>query len=182
MSRYRRLWSSDPVTSPTVSRRSADSAPEELFSGELTSALAGARRRAARDADRQVDTAHLLHSLLESDPGAWELIGADGSRAARLLGYLAQRSIGYGLRWQGSVEDSGALPAIPGARVPGWSPAAAAALERALWRAHVRDAPRVEGVDLLAALAEDGDCRAAEVLARVGVEVAVPTYGADPHL
>ncbi|MFD7136534.1 Clp protease N-terminal domain-containing protein [Streptomyces sp. NPDC059894] len=81
------------------------------LSAELTAALAGARRRAARDGDRQIDTAHLLHSLLEHDP---EVRAAfDGSpRLARLLGYLAQRSIGYGLRWQGGVEDSGALPLV----------------------------------------------------------------------
>ncbi|MFF9768715.1 Clp protease N-terminal domain-containing protein [Streptomyces sp. NPDC014636] len=71
--------------------------------------VAGARRRAVRDRDRQTDTAHLLHALLEHDPEVRAAVG-EPRRLARLLGYLAQRSIGYGLRWQGSVEDSGAIP------------------------------------------------------------------------
>lgn len=156
------------MQSRTVSKRPVGRSSEDWFSGELASAVASARRRASRDADRQVDTAHLLHSLLECDPGVWELLGGDGPRAGRLLGYLVQRSIGYGLRWQGSVEDSGALPAVPEAGITGWSPSAAAALERALRRARDRGAVRVEGRDLLAALAEDGACRAVEVLVRAG--------------
>jgi len=40
------------------------------LSAELAAVVAGARRRALRDGDRQIDTAHLLHSLLESDPEA----------------------------------------------------------------------------------------------------------------
>lgn len=74
--------------------------------------VAGARRRAVRDGDRQTDTAHLLHALLEHDPEARAAVGGP-QRLARLLGYLVQRSIGYGLRWQGSVEDSGAIPLVP---------------------------------------------------------------------
>lgn len=35
---------------------------------ELAAVVTGARRRALRDGDRQIDTAHLLHSLIESDP------------------------------------------------------------------------------------------------------------------
>lgn len=146
--------------------------PEGPFSRELASAVASARRRAARDADRQIDTAHLLHSLLECDPGVWERLDLGSPLTGRLLGYLVQRSIGYGLRWQGSVEDSGALPAVGKAEVSGWSPSAAAALDRALRRARVRGAVRVEGADLLAALAEDGECRAVEVLERVGLDAA----------
>ncbi|MFD8813006.1 peptidase, partial [Streptomyces sp. NPDC059627] len=103
--------------------------------------VAGARRRAVRDGDRQVDTAHLLHSLIEYDPEVRAALG-DAPQLARLLGYLVQRSIGYGLRWQGGVEDSGALPALPQAagRAEGrgdgaWSPVAAAALEYARSRA-----------------------------------------------
>ncbi|RZU17830.1 ClpA/ClpB-like protein [Streptomyces sp. BK239] len=84
------------------------------FSAELTSALGGARRRAVRDGDRQIDTAHLLHSLLEHDPLVRAAF-AEGSQLARLLGYLVQRSIGYGLRWQSGVEDSGALPVVTAA-------------------------------------------------------------------
>ncbi len=73
--------------------------------------IAGARRRAVRGGDGQLDTAHLLHSLLESDPAVRAVFG-DGARVARLLGLLVQRSIGYGLRWQGTVEDSGAVPVV----------------------------------------------------------------------
>ncbi|MYW46762.1 peptidase [Streptomyces sp. SID161] len=73
--------------------------------------VAGARRRAVRDGDRQTDTAHLLHALLEHDPEVRAAMG-EPRRLARLLGYLVQRSIGYGLRWQGRVEDSGAVPLV----------------------------------------------------------------------
>ncbi|MFB0620426.1 Clp protease N-terminal domain-containing protein [Streptomyces sp. AGS-58] len=79
---------------------------------ELAAVVAGARRRAVRDGDRQTDTAHLLHSLLEHDPEVRAAVGGP-ARLARLFGYLVQRSIGYGLRWQGSVEDSGPIAAVP---------------------------------------------------------------------
>ncbi|MFJ5177528.1 Clp protease N-terminal domain-containing protein [Streptomyces griseoviridis] len=75
------------------------------LSAELAAVVSGARRRAVRDGDRQIDSAHLLHSLLEHDPEARAVLD-DGPEIARLLGYLVQRSIGYGLRWQGSVERS----------------------------------------------------------------------------
>ncbi len=81
----------------------------------LAAAVSGARRRVLRDGDRQIDTAHLLHSLVESDP---EAAGAFEGREqlARVLGYLVQRSIGYGLRWQRSVEDSAARRLLPATR------------------------------------------------------------------
>ncbi|MEU3526160.1 Clp protease N-terminal domain-containing protein [Streptomyces sp. NPDC038707] len=197
---------------------------------ELAAVVAGARRRAVRDGDRQTDTAHLLHALLEHDPEARAAVG-EPRRLARLLGYLVQRSIGYGLRWQAGVEDSGALPVAaapddragrPSADVPGhhperpptdrsgtcpgqpsvdgrgrdagrpsvdgagrdaewpsvdgagrsaerWSPAAAAALVGARTRARRRNAHRVTGTDLLAALAADPASRAVEVLERAGI-------------
>ncbi|MBK3564441.1 Clp protease N-terminal domain-containing protein [Streptomyces sp. MBT62] len=137
------------------------------LSAELAAVVAGARRRALRDGDRQIDTAHLLHSLLESDPEARAVFG-DGPQIARLLGYLVQRSIGYGLRWQGSVEDSGAIPVIPAAE--GWSPLAAGALEHACERAELRDGDLAGGIDLLAALVADPEARAVEVLHRAGIE------------
>jgi hypothetical protein len=90
-----------------------------------------------------------------------------------VLGYLVQRSIGYGLRWQGTVEESGALPPhgfVPKDGAGGWSPAAATALDRALARALCRGARAASGVDLLAALAGDPSCRAVEVLAHAGVD------------
>ena len=132
------------------------------------SALAAARRRAVRDGDPQIDTAHLLHSLLEYDPEVRAVLDG-GPRLARLLGYLVQRSIGYGLRWQGSVEDSGALPVVPGAE--GCSPVAAAALSYARERAGRRGEARARGVDLLAGILVDPEARAVEVLGRAGIDV-----------
>ncbi|MFJ3414750.1 Clp protease N-terminal domain-containing protein [Streptomyces sp. NPDC086082] len=137
------------------------------LSEELAAVIAGARRRALRDGDRHIDTAHLLHSLLESDPDARAVFG-DGPQIARLLGYLVQRSIGYGLRWQGVVEDSGALPVVPAAE--GWSPLAAGALEYACERAALRGGDLACGIDLLAAIVADPESRAVEVLHRAGIE------------
>jgi hypothetical protein len=136
---------------------------------ELASVLTAARRRAVRDGDRQIDTAHLLHSLLDYDPEVRALL--DGPQLARLLGYLVQRSIGYGLRWQSGVEDSGAVPVVPGA-AEGWSPVAAAALSYACGRAAGRGADRACGTDLLAGIIADPGARAVEVLGRAGVDVA----------
>ncbi|MGW1029546.1 Clp protease N-terminal domain-containing protein [Streptomyces sp. NPDC002577] len=136
------------------------------LSVELASVVAAARRRAVRDGDRQIDTAHLLHTLMESDPDV-RAVFEGGAQVARLLGYLVQRSIGYGLRWQSTVEDSGALPVVAGA---GWSPAAAAAMDAARERARLRGASQACGVDLLAALVSDPECRAVEVLGRAGVD------------
>ncbi|MYS95208.1 MULTISPECIES: Clp protease N-terminal domain-containing protein [Streptomyces] len=138
------------------------------FSDELASVITGARRRAVRDADRQIDTAHLLHSLLESDSEARAVCG-DGPQIARLLGYLVQRSIGYGLRWQSGVEDSGAVPVVTG--TAGYSPLAAASMEYACERAARHGGP-ARGVDLLAAIVVDSQARAVEVLRRAGI---------DPH-
>ncbi|MFF3849682.1 Clp protease N-terminal domain-containing protein [Streptomyces sp. NPDC002328] len=146
-------------------------------SAELTAAVEGARRRAVRDGDRQIDTAHLLHSLLEHDPEARAAF-ADGTQLARLLGYLVQRSIGYGLRWQNGVEDSGALPVVTAGEdsdalpvvtaVEGFSPLASAALHHARGRAG--GAGKARGVDLLAAIVADPASRAVEVLTRGGVD------------
>lgn len=143
---------------------------------ELAAVVTGARRRALRDGDRQIDTAHLLHSLIESDP-AVRAAFEGGPQLARVLGYLVQRSIGYGLRWQGSVEDSGAVPVLPdpgsvvrGTGLEGWSPSAASAMAGALERAESRGDARAGGLDLLAALSTDHECRAVEVLVRGGVD------------
>lgn len=159
---------------------------------ELASVVGGARRRALRDGDRQIDTAHLLHSLIESDPEVRTVVG-DVARIERLLGYLVQRSIGYGLRWQGSVEDSGALPVVGEAHADagagagaeadlcGWSPSAVAAMEGAVERARLRGDTRVRGMDLLARLAADRENRAVEVLKRAGVDTELPARRAvDP--
>ncbi|MFF3765176.1 Clp protease N-terminal domain-containing protein [Streptomyces sp. NPDC001922] len=136
----------------------------------LESVVSGARRRAVRDGDSQVDTAHLLHTLLESDPDVLAVFDGGSSQVARLLGYLVQRSIGYGLRWRGSVEDSGAVPAVRDAYTLGWSPAAAQAMDAARGCARARGAECAEGADLLAALAADRESRAVEVLRWAGVD------------
>ena len=103
---------------------------------------------------------------------AWAegLPGAFGEevRVARVLGYLVQRSIGYGLRWQGGVEDSGGLPVV--AVAEGFSPVAAVALEAARARARRRGVAHAEGVDLLAAVLADPRARAVEVLGHAGVD------------
>lgn len=152
---------------------------------ELASAVAGARRRALRDGDRQLDTAHLLHSLIETDPEVRTALGP-APRVARVLGYLVQRSIGYGLRWQGSVEDSGVVPVVrkdrfdtntrsdvrtPGPRPSGWSPSVLAAMAGAQHRAALDGRERASGTDLLAAVAANPGCRAVEVLGRAGVDI-----------
>ncbi|WP_320785091.1 Clp protease N-terminal domain-containing protein [Streptomyces sp. CRN 30] len=155
---------------------SADHDPR--FSPELVSVVTGARRRALRDGDRQIDTAHLLHSLLEYDPEVNAVLG-EGPHTARLLGYLVQRSIGYGLRWQGTVEDSGGVPAVKEAT--GFSPSAAATIEHACERAARRGLPRAGGVDLLAALVADPRTRAVEVLERAGVDPETILARADAH-
>ncbi|MDT0468175.1 Clp protease N-terminal domain-containing protein [Streptomyces sp. DSM 41699] len=159
---------------PRHSQRSAAESGEHRthldarLTAELAAVVAGARRRAVRDGDRQTDTAHLLHTLLESDAEVRAVF--DGPQVARLLGYLVQRAIGYGLRWQSTVEDSGALPVLcePQRR----SPAAASALTAAYGRAVRRGAARARGLDLLAAILTDPESRAVEVLVRAGVDVA----------
>ncbi|MEU6251996.1 Clp protease N-terminal domain-containing protein [Streptomyces sp. NPDC047043] len=137
------------------------------LSDELAAVVSGARRRAVRDGDRQIDTAHLLHSLLEYDPEVRDVFD-DGAEIARLLGYLVQRSIGYGLRWQGSVEDSGAVPVVT--ETEGLSPLAAGAMEYACECAAARGPEPARGVDLLAAIVMDPQARAVEVLDRAGIE------------
>lgn len=148
---------------------------EARLGGELRAVAAGARRRAARDGDRQADTAHLLHSLLENDPRARSAVGE--RQLVRVLGYLVQRSIGYGMRWHGSVEEpgtgqgpgTGTVP-VPGTAGSGWSPSAAAAISGAAARARDRGVAQPNGTDLLAALASDPQSRAAEVLRRTGTD------------
>lgn len=139
---------------------------------ELAAAVASARRRALRDGDRQIDTAHLLHSLIESDPVVRAAFDG-GPQLARVLGYLVQRSIGYGLRWQQAVEGADAIPVVTEAAGEGWSPSASAAMAGASRRAGRRGRERAGGPDLLAALAADRECRAVEVLHRAGVDAAL---------
>ncbi|MFD5627408.1 Clp protease N-terminal domain-containing protein [Streptomyces sp. NPDC127072] len=159
------------MPSRTPRQPAAESGPDRAdidagLSDELAAVVSGARRRALRDGDRQIDTAHLLHSLLESDPEVRAAFDSD-PQVARLLGYLVQRSIGYGLRWQGTVEDSRAVPRVA---EEGWSPAAADAMEEAGERAVLRGDARARGADLLAAVVADPRSRAVEVLGRAGVD------------
>ncbi|MFD4375565.1 Clp protease N-terminal domain-containing protein [Streptomyces sp. NPDC058486] len=149
----------------------------------LATVLGAARRRALRDGDRQVDTAHLLHALVESDPETRAAFDGE-ERVARVLGYLVQRSIGYGLRWQRSAEGADAPRPLPAVRAEEgtrrrnsrWSPAAAAALEEALRRAAARGEEQPHGLDLLAGLAADPGSRAGEVLKHAGIDP--PVLGA----
>ncbi|MFE6158216.1 Clp protease N-terminal domain-containing protein [Streptomyces sp. NPDC056486] len=159
-----------PGAEPGPIRADTDS----RLSAALASVVAGARRRAVRDGDRQIDTAHLLHSLLETDPDVRAAFD-DGAQVVRLLGYLVQRSIGYGLQWQGTIEDSGSVPLVKvgdfgPAKEKRWSPSATAAMEAAIERADRRGEPRALGVDLLVALIADPDYRAVEVLGRAGAD------------
>ncbi|MFJ3583610.1 Clp protease N-terminal domain-containing protein [Streptomyces sp. NPDC090127] len=141
------------------------------LTAELATVVASARRRALRDGDRHIDTAHLLHSLVESDPEVGAAFEGGAPQLARVRGYLVQRSIGYGLRWRGSVEDSGALDVVrDAAAAAGWSPTAAAAMDGAWERAALRGDQRARGLDLLAVIAADPDSRAVEVLRRAGVD------------
>ncbi len=161
----------DAPTRAGAERRRA--AAEARLTAELVSALSGARRRALRDGDAQIDTAHLLHSLLEADPQVRAAFGGGdqaGDQVVKVLGYLVQRSIGYGLRWQRTVEDSGAVPVVRERAMSGWSPQAVTAMRRALERAARHGEPRARGLDLLAALVSDRECRAVDVLERAGVD------------
>ncbi|MEV2246095.1 Clp protease N-terminal domain-containing protein [Streptomyces sp. NPDC049970] len=138
------------------------------LSPAMAAVVSGARRRALRDGDHHVDTAHLLHSLVESDPEVREVFDGE-ARLARVLGYLVQRSIGYGLRWQGRQEGPGAQSVVREPGGEGWSPSATAALDRAGRGAALRGRSHAGGPDLLAALVADPRCRAVEVLERAGV-------------
>ena len=146
---------------------------------EPAAAVAAARRRALRDGDRQIDTAHLLHSLLEHDPQVRAAFDG-GSQIARLLGYLVQRSIGYGLRWQSGVEDSGALPvvteagALPVVTETGARPAVAEAGARPVV-AEAGARPVVTEAGVLPAGAEAG---ALPAVAEAGVLPAAPAVTA----
>ncbi|MFE4173803.1 Clp protease N-terminal domain-containing protein [Streptomyces sp. NPDC056909] len=157
---------SAPARAGAERRRAA---AEARLTAELAAALAGSRRRALRDGDAQIDTAHLLHSLLEADPEVQTAFDSN-DQVVKVLGYLVQRSIGYGLRWQRTVEDSGAVPVVRERAMSGWSPQAVTAMRRALERAARHGEPRARGLDLLAALVSDRECRAVDVLVRAGVD------------
>ncbi|MHA6758821.1 Clp protease N-terminal domain-containing protein [Streptacidiphilus sp. PAMC 29251] len=141
--------------------------PEQV--GALEPVAARARRRAVRAGDSEIDTGHLLHALLESDQRALGLIAELPPQAARLMGYLAQRSIGFGRDWRPG-EGANVARSRPSAP-PGWSRSAAAALGRAELAALMRDGGEPDALDLLAELASDEESRAAEVLLGAGIEL-----------
>ncbi|MBC3841684.1 peptidase [Streptacidiphilus sp. 4-A2] len=131
---------------------------------------AGARRRALRAGDTEVDTGHLLHALLESDHRALDLTAPRAAQSTRLLGYLAQRSIGFGREWR-SGEGAGSHRAQDRDRLR-WSRSAGDALEQASRVALARTGREADALDLLAQLAADPSCRAVEILNGAGVDPA----------
>jgi hypothetical protein len=137
--------------------------------GALEPVATRARRRAVRAGDAEVDTGHLLHALLESDERALGLVAQLPTQTTRLMGYLAQRSIGFGRDWRPG-EGAGISPADLSAP-PGWSRSAAAALGRAELAALLRDGGEPDPLDLLAELVADPASRAAEVLLGAGVDL-----------
>lgn len=137
--------------------------------GPLEPVAARARRRAVLTGDSEIDTGHLLHALLESDQRALGLVAPLPTQATRLMGYLAQRAIGFGRDWRPG-EGAGA-PRARRSAPPGWSRSAAAALGRAELGALIRDGGEPDALDLLAELVADPASRAAQVLAGAGVDL-----------
>ena len=142
--------------------------------GALAPVLARARRRAVRAGDAEIDSGHLLHALLECDEQVLGLAAPLPTQATRLMGYLAQRSIGFGRDWlQGegeSADDGVGIPRQRFALPPGLSDAAEAAVDRARVAALLRDAAEADPLDLLAELASDPDSRAAKMLKGAGAD------------
>ncbi len=122
-----------------------------------------------RAGDAEVDTGHLLHALLESDDRVLGLAAPLPAQATRLMGYLVQRSIGFGRAWQ---SDEGAELRRLGDHVTlRWSTPAEDALQQAARAALVRPGTaEADALDLLAALAEDPRSRAAEIMRGAGVD------------
>ncbi|WP_052442977.1 Clp protease N-terminal domain-containing protein [Streptacidiphilus neutrinimicus] len=134
---------------------------EPALVGALAVVVARARRRALRAGDPEVDTGHLLHALLETDESALGVAAPLPMQATRLMGYLVQRSIGFGRLWRFGEgvadrerERSAGLA---------WSATAAGALGRA-----ARGGGSV--LDLLRELATVPDSRAAEILRGAGID------------
>ena len=134
---------------------------DPALSGTLAVVAARARRRALRAGDPEVDTGHLLHALLETDDSALGVAAPLPMQATRLMGYLVQRSIGFGRLWRFGEgvtdrerERSAGLA---------WSASGAGALGRAY---------RAEGtvLDLLRELATVADSRASEILRGAGID------------
>jgi hypothetical protein len=134
---------------------------EPGLAGTLAVVVARARRRALRAGDPEVDTGHLLHALLETDESALGVAAPMPTQATRLMGYLVQRSIGFGRLWRfgEGVADRESERSAGLA----WSATAARALARA-----ARGGGSV--LDLLRELAAVPDSRAAEILHGAGID------------
>jgi hypothetical protein len=127
-----------------------------------------------RAGDTEVDTGHLLHALLESDERLLGLVAPNPAHATRLLGYLAQRSIGFGRDWQpgeGANVSRARHAAPPNTPATAWSRSAAAALGRAELAGLIRGSDEPDTLDLLVELVGDRESRAAEVLHGAGLEL-----------
>ena len=137
--------------------------------GTLSRVAARARRRAVRAGDGEVDTGHLLHALLESDDRVLGLAAPLPAQATRLMGYLVQRSIGFGRAWK---SDEGVeLRRLGDHATLRWSTPAEYALQQAARAALVRPGTaEADALDLLAALAEDPRSRATEIMRGAGVD------------
>lgn len=136
----------------------------------LSRVAARARRRALRAGDAEVDTGHLLHALLESDERVLGLVAPQTTQSTRLMGYLVQRSIGFGRDWR-SGEGAG-LHRAQERTVVRWSRSAGDALERASRSALIPPGGEADALDLLAQLAADPSSRAAEIMRGAGVDPA----------
>ncbi len=97
-----------------------------------------------------------------------------------MLGYLVQRSIGYGLRWQESAEEAGLTSPEDDCATgwSGWSPAAAGRGQARPPAGRGARRRQADALDLLAAMTSDPACRAVDVLRRAGVACARPADGA----
>ncbi|MEY9848902.1 Clp protease N-terminal domain-containing protein [Streptacidiphilus sp. MAP5-3] len=152
---------------PVDPRRSAPSAahreqPQPV--GPLAAVAARARRRALRAGDPEVDTGHLLHALLESDDSVLGVAAPMPVQATRLMGYLVQRSIGFGRLWR--LGEGAADRESERSAGLAWSVPAAEALDRAVRRASGTV------LDLLAEVAALPDSRAAEILRGAAIDPA----------
>ncbi len=135
---------------------------EPALVGTLAVVAARARRRALRAGDPEVDTGHLLHALLETDDSTLGVAAPLPMQATRLMGYLVQRSIGFGRLWR--VGEGVADRERERSAGLAWSATAAGALGRAA---------RGTGgsvLDLLRELATVADSRAAEILRGAGID------------
>jgi hypothetical protein len=153
-----RIAATAAATAAAAARRD-----EPATVGTLAVVVARARRRALRAGDPEVDTGHLLHALLETDDSALGVAAPLPVQATRLMGYLVQRSIGFGRLWRfGEGVNDRERERSAGLA---WSGTAAGALARA-----ARGCGTV--LDQLRELATVPDSRAAEILRGAAIDPA----------